>query len=134
LSGAVADVEVAMVLDRPWLAPVLTAGELVIGGDPAALADLLDLPVASDVVAAEIEGTGRSVRWTELAEGVLACDAVGVAVPAGELTLYDELYVVVRRPVTGRFPVPAWLDPAGRWHAADPIRALLGQLGHETEA
>ena len=133
-SGSVADVEVAMVLDRPWLAAVLPAGELVIGGDPAALADLLDLPLASDVVAAEVDGEGRSVRWTELAEIVLACDALGVAVPTGELMLHDELYVVVRRPVTGRFPVPAWLDSAGRWHAADPVRSLLGLLGDETGA
>ncbi|WP_219413153.1 sacsin N-terminal ATP-binding-like domain-containing protein [Pseudonocardia nigra] len=133
LDGSVTDVEVAMVLDAPWLAAVLGAGELVIGGDdPAALADLLDLPLASDVVAGEVESDGKAVRWADVAEVVVACHTLGPAVPDGELMLHDELWVRVSRPVTGRFSVPTWRDGSGRWHAADPVRALLGLLADDT--
>ena len=59
LDGGVVPVDVAMVLDAPWPAAVLPAGELVIGGDPVALAELLDLPLATEIVAADVEG-GRS--------------------------------------------------------------------------
>jgi hypothetical protein len=129
LDGTVADAEVAVVLDLPWLAPVLPARELVGGGTGAAataLADLLDLPLASEVVAAEVEGDGEPVRWVAVPEVVLACGALGIPVPAGELRHHDELTVVVHRPTGGRRSVPAWCDDQGRWHASDPLRALLG--------
>jgi len=131
MDGTVADVDVAMVLDRPWLAAVLPAGELATGGDPAALADLLDLPLASDVVVAEVEGEGRSVRWAELAEIVVTCHTLDVPVPDGDLTVHDELWVRLRRPGSGRFRVPAWRDASGRWHASDPVHALLGVIAEE---
>jgi hypothetical protein len=132
LDGSVADVDVAMVLDRPWLAAVLPAGELATGGDPTALAELLDLPLASDVVVAEVEGAGRTVRWAALAEIVVACHTLEMPVPEGELTVHDELWVHVKRPDSGRFRVPAWRDASGRWHASDPVHALLGLLTEET--
>jgi hypothetical protein len=106
----------------------LPAGELVIGGDPAALAELLDLPLATEVVAADVEGDGRPVRWAALPEVVVACHTLGVPVPAGKLLVHDELWVTVRRPVAGRHRVPTWADSGGRWHAQDPLRALLGVL------
>ncbi len=108
---------------------MLPAGELVIGGDPGALAELLDLPLATEVVAAEVEGGGRPVRWAALAEIVVACHTIGVPVPDGEIMLHDELWVTVRRPLTGRFRVPTWVDDRGRWHAEDPLRALVSMLG-----
>jgi hypothetical protein len=49
-------------------------------------------------------------------------------VPSGELSIHDELWVAVRRPLTGRFSVLSWRDASGRWHATDPLRALLGFL------
>jgi hypothetical protein len=33
--------------------------------------------------------------------------------------------------VSGRFRVPTWRDATGRWHAADPVRALLGLLAED---
>jgi hypothetical protein len=131
LDGSVADVDVAMVLDAPWLAAVLPAGELVTGGDPVALAELLDLPVASEIVAADVEGPGRPVRWAAIGEVVVACHTLGVPVPGGELAVHDELWVAVRRPLTGRFRVLSWRDASGRWHATDPLRALLGFLTND---
>jgi hypothetical protein len=129
LDGTVADAEVAVVLDLPWLAAVLPAGEIVGGGVGAAataLADLLDLPLASEVVAADVEGDGEAVRWAALSEVVLACGVLGIPVPPGELRHHDELTVAVHRPAGGRRAVPAWCDRQGRWHASDPVRALLG--------
>jgi hypothetical protein len=97
----------------------------VFGGDPVALADLLDLPLATEVVAGEVQGTGRAVGWSELSEVVVASQRLGLARPDGRLRLHDELWVRVSRPVSGRFRVPVWVDPAGIWHAEDPVRALL---------
>ena len=127
--GSVVDVDLAVVLDDTWLAAVLPADETVVGGDPLALAELLDLPLASEVVSAEVDPAGgRPVRWSALPEVVLACDVLGVPVPPGELVRHEELVVVVGRPLAGRFAVPAWRDGSGRWHATDPLRALLGLL------
>ncbi len=128
LDGGVAHVDVAMVLDAPWPAAVLPPRELVIGGDPVALAELLDLPLATDVVAADVDGDGTATAWAELGEVVVACHTLGIAVPVGRLRVHDEMWVTVRRPVTGRFRVPTWVDARGHWHAEDPLRALLGVL------
>ena len=109
--------------------PSCPAGEVVVGGDPRALADLLDLPTASEVVDGEVAGTGRPVPWGALAEVVVTCDTLGVAVPAGELWCHEELWVVLHRPTPGRHRVPTWRAGDGGWHADDPVRALLAVLG-----
>jgi hypothetical protein len=128
LDGGVADAAVAVVLDDPWLAAVLPPGEVVAGGDPRALAELLDLPTASEVVDAEVAGAGRAVAWGGLPEVVVTCHTLGVAVPSGQVRLHDRLEVVLHRPTTGRRRVPTWRDGDGGWHAEDPVRALLGVL------
>jgi hypothetical protein len=117
-----------VVLDRPELAAVLPAGEVVVGGDPRALADLLDLPIASEVVDGEVEGTGRPVPWGALPEVVVTCHTLDVPVPTGELWCHDRLEVVLHRPEQGRRRVPTWRDRDGRRHADDPVRALLAVL------
>ncbi len=98
------------------------------GGDPGALAELLDLPLATEVISATVQGPGRAVDWSEVVDVVLACQQLGVDVPAGQLHRHDQLWVTASRPVDGRFRVPAWVDEDGRWHAEDPLRALLGVL------
>ena len=129
LDGSVADAADAVVLDAPELAAVLPAGEVVVGGDPKALADLLDLPAASEIVDGEVAGTGRAVPWGALPEVVVTCHTLGVPVPEGELWCHDELWVVLHRPAPGRHRVPTWRGADGRRHADDPVRALLAVLG-----
>mgnify|MGYP002385294777 CR=1 FL=1 len=133
LDGSVVPVDDVVVLDKPWLAAVLPADELVAGGDPVALAELLDLPLASDYVAATLDPAaldpgGRVVAWSGLPDVVVASHTIGVPVPAGDLVVHDDLAVVVTRPAVGRTAVPAWPDADGRWHATDPVRALIGFL------
>lgn len=75
LAGGVVDGDRAAVLDRPWLAQVLDPATLVAGGaDPAGVADVLDLPLASETWRFQAV-TGSSVAATELAAvpGAAAC-------------------------------------------------------------
>ncbi|HKR48083.1 MAG TPA: ATP-binding protein, partial [Pseudonocardiaceae bacterium] len=124
MTGDVVDAELAMVLDAPWLAAVLPAAQLVSGGEPGTLADLLDLPLASERVAPELldTGAGRTVRWAELVEVVAVCAAAGLAVPDGTLRLHEKLRV--RHGGTDH-AVPFWVTPEGTVHATDPVRAAL---------
>ncbi|MBA2307886.1 MAG: ATP-binding protein, partial [Pseudonocardiales bacterium] len=127
-SGTVLDAADAVVLDLPWLAAALPGDQLVSGGDPVALAELLDLPLASEGVRAAVASTGRSIRWSELAEVVRACASIGVTVPAGELFVHDRLEIELQTPAAQRLTVPVWRDEQGSWHADDPVRALLAYL------
>ncbi|MBN9737236.1 hypothetical protein PP1_019695 [Pseudonocardia sp. P1] len=127
VTGAVAGSDRAVVLDAPWVLPALGDEPAVPGGDdPVALAELLDLPLASDRVTGTVRGAGRPVAWTTLPEIVPACLAVGAEPPDGELRVHDELVVDLDdgRAVT----VPAWPGTAGEWHASDPLRALVAAL------
>ena len=134
LDGSVADAADTVVLDAPWIAAVLPDDTIVAGGEPRALADLLDLPMAAEVVDGDVVGEGRAVPWSALPDVVVTCHTLGVAVPVGELRRHEELAVVLRAPRPGRHQVPAWRDEAGRWHAADPVRALLALLAAERAA
>jgi hypothetical protein len=124
MTGQVADADRVAVLDRPWLAAVCPAGELVSGGDPAVLADLLDLPLASERVAPELvdPSAGRLVPWAELVEVVTVCAAAHLPVPPGSVWLHEHLRVRHRG---DELPVPFWVTPDGTVHATDPVRAVL---------
>ena len=133
LTGAVAPADHAVVLDAPWVLPALADTPAVPGGDdPDAVAELLDLPLASDRVTGTVRGPGRAVTWTTLPEVVLACRAVGAVAPAGELHVHDEL--VVDLDGGGSVTVAAWPGTDGSWHAADPLRALVAALAAERRA
>jgi hypothetical protein len=123
VTGVVSPAAGALVLDRPWLAGIAEPDRLVSGGDPRALAELLDLPVASDSLSAEVVSSGRTVRWARLPEVAAACDALGLAMPPGSLVRHDVLRV--RTPDGALRTVAYWVDDAGTVHAADPLRALI---------
>ena len=90
------------VLDVPWLAPV-TDGYVAIDAELAVpLAELLDIPLASEAPPPGPTG-GDPVRWTELGAVVDACDVLGIPVPDGGPIVHDGLVVGGRR-------VPWWAD------------------------
>jgi hypothetical protein len=122
VTGEVVHPADAYVLDAPWLWAIADPDCLVAGGDPAALADLLDLPTASDELSATVVSTGRLVAWSALPEVAAVCQALGRPVPSGELWMHDALRV--RTPDEVDHTVPWWVDGAVV-HAADPVRALL---------
>ena len=127
LTGAVVPADRAVVADTPWVLPALGDVPAVPGGDdPDALAELLDLPVASARVTGTVRGAGEPLGWTADAEIVLACRAIGADPPDGELRRHDRL--VVDLDGGGAVTVPAWPGPDGGWHASDPLRALVAAL------
>ncbi|HEY1973565.1 MAG TPA: molecular chaperone Hsp90, partial [Pseudonocardia sp.] len=130
--GSVVDAGEAVLLDGIWLAVALPPAETVAGRlDPDgvdALAELFDLPLASEVVAGRVvDPAGEPVDWASLPEVVAGCAAMGIPVPAGGLIKYPTLTVRLTRPTTAEVPVPVWWQD-GDWHAADPVRALLAML------
>ncbi len=58
----------------------------------------------------------------------MACHTLGVAVPDGELVLHERLEIDLTAPRTARITVPTWPGADGRWHASDPLRALVAAL------
>jgi hypothetical protein len=128
-TGETADADSVVVLDAPWVLPALET-VAVTGGDPSLLAELLDLPLASETVAGRPAdpSSGTVRRWAEIAEVAVACHTLGVAVPTGELVLHEQLEIDLTAPRTARISVPTWPGADGRWHASDPVRALVAAL------
>jgi hypothetical protein len=128
VDGSVVDAGRAALLDHPWLAAALQPSETVAGRlDPegcVALAELLDLPLASEVVAGRVLGDGTRVGWRSLPEVVAGCAALGIEVPDGVLVRHRRLTVVLSRPSSARLDVPVWVQD-GWIHAVDPVHALI---------
>ena len=149
LAGAAVDAGPVLVLDSPWLLGVLppervvAAGELLPPGaglDPESdpdesaslaesLAELLDLPLASEAAAAEPEQPGELVPWAELGAVRLACELLGVPVPDGSVLVHDELLVTG---AGGRRQVPWWVTDDGRVHTEDTAEGLARALAWTT--
>lgn len=118
LAGTVAEPDVALVLDRPHLGALVPPERLVLGAfdTAAALADLLDLPLASTAIDAVVLGDGRVSSWDREPGAVLACAALGLTLPSGPVVVHDELVVRSSGAVEGDVAVPWWVDADGRTH------------------
>ena len=112
----------AMVVDQPWLLAVLADEEAVLAGrviDSAAaeiLADLLELPCASDELTTVVRDEGQAVTWDE-AVAVRFGALRGDVSPSGQVRLHDALWVTVRRrDVERECRVSWWVDDRGVTH------------------
>nr|WP_106185966.1 hypothetical protein [Umezawaea tangerina] len=125
LTGAAVAADDVVVLDLPWLLGVLPPeGVLAADGGAEALAELLALPLASEEVVGAPTTEGDEVSWHELGAVRLACDLLGVELPAGSVVVHDELTVTV----DGTGHEVAWWVVDGVAHAVDTPEGLARAL------
>ena len=113
----------AAVLDVPWLAPVTDAYVAVDFDLAEPLAELLDIPLASEAAPAP-DSTGEPVRWADLGAVVEACDLADLDVPPGGPIVHSGLFVGDRR-------VPWWVD-GDIVHCEDTTEGLARALAWTT--
>ncbi|WP_369141036.1 sacsin N-terminal ATP-binding-like domain-containing protein [Modestobacter versicolor] len=135
----------AVVLDAPWLQPLVDQPVVPAGGAPRAVADLLDLPLASELVgrARVTSRAARTVPWAEVPGAGLAAARLGVPELAGSVAVHPALTVTGGRTVSW-WPgepdavdgSPAALGRALAWRAtAWPLRQALAEaFGHPQRA
>ncbi|NEW38876.1 ATP-binding protein [Nocardia cyriacigeorgica] len=112
LSGATVDPADAMVLDQPWFGLAIPPERLVTGAveSAPALATLLDLPLVSEVVTAEVISTGRVSTWANEPMGVVLRQLFRLPDDSGDLVLHDELRVRLAGAVADTVSVPWWRE------------------------
>lgn len=110
LTGAVIDPEDAFVLDQPWFGLAVPPDRLV-AGDPetaSSLAALLDLPLVSEVVTAEVASTGRRTTWATEPLGVVLRQLFALPPRTGELVVHQDLRVRLSGAIEATVAVPWW--------------------------
>ncbi|CAM2795901.1 molecular chaperone Hsp90 [Saccharomonospora xinjiangensis] len=130
LAGTVSEVtddggDDVVVLDAPWLLAMWPPERIVASADFAdaeALADVFDLPLASDEfteidAAVEEDGEAGFAAWPELPAVVEVAGLLGIGVPDGGVVIHEELTI-------GGTPVPWWRDEQAVLHAADSPSGL----------
>jgi len=112
LSGAAVDAREAMVLDLPWFGLVVSPRRLVAGSaeHAEALAGLLDLPLVSEAVSAEVLGDGRHTTWSTEPLAVVLTELFAAPEAGGELVLHTDLRVRLDGAVRGTVAVPWWRE------------------------
>lgn len=112
LSGEVIGVDDALVLDLPWWGPALPPERLVVSDLATArsLATLLELPLASEVITAEVVSTGRATSWIADPLGVLLRLQFDLPTPAGDLVVHEELLVRLSGAYEATVAVAWWRD------------------------
>ncbi|WP_245784640.1 sacsin N-terminal ATP-binding-like domain-containing protein [Geodermatophilus amargosae] len=122
--------EAVVVLDAPWLQPLADALLVPAGGAPGPVADLLDLPLASERVPAVVTSTPvRRQPWAAVPGADLAAARLGVPELTGEVAVHEPLLageVAVHEPLlAGGRAVPWW--PGEAVDCVDGSPAALGR-------
>jgi hypothetical protein len=111
----------AVVLDAPWLQPLVDSPLVPAGGAPGPVADLLDLPLAGEVVRARVASRPvHVVRWADVPGAGLAAARLGLAELPGEVAVHEPLRA-------GGRPVPWWPGGSAGPDAVDGTPAALGR-------
>jgi len=112
VTGEVIDADDAAVLDRPWLIQLLAPSQVVPGGnDPALVSRVLDLPLASEQVAATVLTTGRRSGGTDVGRAALERAAAAVGLRLADCNI--EVRSTLRVAAPGAEPVPVHWWAAG---------------------
>jgi hypothetical protein len=111
-------VEEAVVLDAPYLLPLVDEPVVPAAGAPGAVADLLDVPLAGEKVRGSVTARGRRQPWAELPGAGLAAARLGLDRLPGDVAVHDDLAVAGR-------PVPWW--PADDVDHVDGSPEALGR-------
>ncbi|CAN5122094.1 hypothetical protein BH20ACT5_BH20ACT5_09410 [soil metagenome] len=94
VTGHVVDSATAVVLDAPYALPLLDRPVVAGGGEPSAVAALLDLPLASEAVTAGVTSTAAEVvAWQAVPGAGLAARRLGVAELPGQVAIHRPLLV-----------------------------------------
>lgn len=114
LSSAVVDPTDAWVLDQPWFGLAVPADHLVAGdtATASALANLLDLPMVSEVITAEVTSKGRRTTWSAEPLGIVVRQLFTLPDQQGELVLHDDLRIRLSGALAATVAVPWWRDGA----------------------
>jgi hypothetical protein len=110
----------AVVLDAPYLQPLVAGAVVPAGGAPGAVADLLDLPLASEQVQGSVTSApARTLPWAELPGAALAAARLGRDRLDGHVAVHEPLTV------DGR-PVCWWPGEGSGPDAVDGAAASSG--------
>ncbi len=121
VSGALVDPADAVILDRPWFVGVVSADVAVLSSIETAssLASVLEVRTASESIDAEVVGMGRVSAWDREPGAVLACAALGVELPVGQVVVHRELVVRLTGAVQGERAVAWWVTDDSVVHCAE---------------
>jgi hypothetical protein len=132
LTGRIVPAAEGLVLDAPWVLGVVEIERVVGAGDDfdlaEPLAELLDLPLASEVVVGTVTAPAELVRWADLGAVVDACELAGLAVPGGGPHVHQRLGVRIG---LAEHDVAWWVD-AGVLHCVDSTDGLARALAWTT--
>ena len=82
----------AVVLDAPYLLPLVDLPVVPAGGAPGPVADLLDLPLAGELVRASVTSRpARSLPWAQVPGAALAAARLGRGELTGEIAVHEPL-------------------------------------------
>lgn len=130
LAGSVADD--AVVLDVPWLAAALDPADVVVLAPPgfglaAQLADLLDIPTATEEYSGGPTEPGEASTWQAHPRALRSALIQDRALPTGPIRVHEALTVELRRgDERSKHRVPWWRDEHGMFHVDAGFDVLGG--------